>query len=241
MFNFHSFETFGTQDGPGIRLVVFLQGCDFKCLYCHNPDTISCEMNKEINEDVIIEQLEKGKEFYKRGGGLTVSGGEPTIQAGSLIKLFQKAHSLGYHCCLDTNGSIFNDITKKLFLNTDLVLLDVKHIDERKHKIITGKSNKETLKTAKFLEENNIKMWLRYVLVPNFSDDLNDVENWAKHFTDYKNIERVEVLPYHTLGKHKYKELGWEYKLEGVEPPSAEKIKKVEKIFKKYLKKVVIR
>jgi len=163
------------------------------------------------------------------------------LQSSEILSVFKKAKELGFNTCLDTNGSILNESTKKLLEYTDLVLLDVKHIDNKKHKILTGVSNKQTLKTAEYLEKNNIKMWLRYVLVPEFSDDISDIKKWCEYFINYKNIEKVEILPYHTLGEHKYEELGWEYKLKNIKPPTPEKILEVEKIFKKYFKKVVIR
>jgi pyruvate formate lyase activating enzyme len=241
MLNYHSIETFGAHEGPGIRLVIFLQGCSFKCLYCHNPDTIECKKNKEISRDEIIKKLENGRAYYFPKGGITFSGGEPTLQSSEILSVFKKAKELGFNTCLDTNGSILNESTKKLLEYTDLVLLDVKHIDNKKHKILTGVSNKQTLKTAEYLEKNNIKMWLRYVLVPEFSDDISDIKKWCEYFINYKNIEKVEILPYHTLGEHKYEELGWEYKLKNIKPPTPEKILEVEKIFKKYFKKVVIR
>jgi len=241
MLNYHSIETFGAHEGPGLRLVIFLQGCQFKCLYCHNPDTIECKKNKEISGDEIIKRLENGREYYFPKGGITFSGGEPTLQSSEILSVFKKAKKLGFNTCLDSNGAILNESTKKLLEYTDLVLLDVKHIDNKKHKILTGASNKQTLKTAEYLEKNNIKMWLRYVLVPEFSDDINDVKKWCEHFRNYKNIEKAEILPYHALGEHKYEELSWEYKLKNIKPPTPEKISEVEKIFQKYFKKVVVR
>lgn len=241
MLNYHSIETFGAHEGPGLRLVVFLQGCQFKCLYCHNPDTIECKKNKEISAEEVIQRLENGREYYFPKGGITFSGGEPTLQSAEILEIFKQAKKLGYNTCLDSNGFILNEATKKLFEYTDLVLLDVKHIDSAKHKILTGQSNIQTLKTAEYLHEKNIKIWLRYVLVPNYSDNIDDVKKWCEHFTNYKNIEKAEILPYHNLGEHKYEELGWEYKLKGIKPPLSETVERVEKIFQKYFTKVIVR
>lgn len=241
MLNYHSIETFGAHEGPGLRLVIFLQGCHFKCLYCHNPDTIDCKTNKTITTQEVIERLEQGRPYYGTRGGITFSGGEPTIQAKHILPVFKKAKELGFSTCLDSNGSILDDDIKELFKYTDLVLLDVKHIDEKKHLKLTSQSNKPTLQTAEYLEKNNVKMWLRYVLVPTYSDDPEDIENWCQTFTDYKNIERAEILPYHNLGEYKYKELGWDYKLKGIKPPDKEQISAAEDIFKQYFKTVVVR
>lgn len=237
----HSIETFGTHEGPGIRLVVFMQGCNFRCLYCHNPDTISAKGGREVSDEEIIKTLENGRNFYYEKGGLTVSGGEPTLQAKSLISLFQKVKKLGYHTALDTNGSIWNDDVKELFEYTDLVLLDVKQIDSDKHFDLTGQTNSKTLKLAEYLEKNDRKFWIRYVLVPGYTNSEKDLENFAKHFEKYKNLQRVEILPYHTLGVYKYKELGLKYGLKGVKTPSELEITEAKSIFEKYLQKVVVR
>lgn len=192
--------------------------------------------------DQIIELVEKERGYFGEKGGVTASGGEPTIQALELGKLFAKLQERGIHTALDTNGALAIDENLKFLLNhTDLVLLDVKHIDPNKHKILTGRTNENILETARYCEENNIKMWLRYVLVPGYSDDLADLENWAKHFANYKNVERAEILPYHTLGVYKYKKLGMKYGLEGVKSPSKEDVEKAINVFKKYLSHVNVR
>jgi len=235
MLNVHSIETFGTNEGPGIRLVVFVQGCGFNCVYCHNPDTIEMKENKLMSADDILKLLEKGRTYYAQNGGLTVSGGEPSLQAAYLTEVFKLAKANGFNTSLDTNGFIFNEDVKRLWEQTDLVLLDVKHIDNDWHIKVTGKPNTQTLKTAEYLENIGKKMWLRYVLVPGLTDQEEFLEQWAKHFMNYKNIERVEILPYHTLGVYKYKELGLKYNLEGVKTPSAEVVQKAKSIFEKYL------
>lgn len=192
--------------------------------------------------DEIVELAEKERGYFGEKGGVTASGGEPAIQAASLGKLFAKLQERGIHTALDTNGALAIDEPLKYLLNhTDLVLLDVKHIDPVKHKILTGRTNENILETARYCEENNIKMWLRYVLVPGYSDDPTDLENWAKHFASYKNVKRAEILPYHTLGVYKYKKLGMKYGLEGVKSPTKEEIEKAINIFKKYLPHVNVR
>ena len=242
MLRIHSIETFGTHEGPGVRFVLFLQGCHLRCLYCHNPDTQALDGGKLMEIDEIVDLVEKERGYFGKKGGVTASGGEPTIQAAELGRLFARLQEKGIHTALDTNGAmVIDENMKYLFAHTDLVLLDVKHIDPIKHKILTGRTNENILETAKYCEENNVKMWLRYVLVPGFSDDETDLENWAKFFTNYKNVERAEILPYHTLGVYKYKKLGMKYGLEGVKPPSKEEVEKAINIFKKYLPHVNIR
>ncbi len=243
MLNVHSIETFGTHDGPGIRLVVFTQGCLFRCAYCHNPDTqaMKTDQMKQMSSEEIIEKLEKQKPYFKDRGGLTVSGGEPTVQVEGITDLFEKAKEGGFHTCLDTCGAIYDLRINELYDITDLVVLDVKHIDNDWHTKLTGMGNKTVLQNAEYREKSGKPMWLRYVLVPGWSDQREYVEAWAQHFADYKTVERVELLPYHTLGVHKYKEMGLDYKLDGVEPPSKLAVDEVRRVFEKYLgDKVVI-
>lgn len=243
MLNVHSIETFGTHDGPGIRLVVFLQGCLFRCLYCHNPDTqaFRTDQMKVMSTDEIIELLEKQRPYFKNRGGLTVSGGEPTVQAEGVTELFEKAKAAGFHTCLDTCGAIYSQAVNRIYDLTDLVLLDVKHIDPEWHTKLTGKSNTTVLQNAEYREKSGKPMWLRYVLVPGWSDQPEFLKQWAQHFQNYKTVERVEILPYHTLGVHKYKEMGKDYALATVKPPTKDQIDQAKAIFEKYLgDKVVI-
>lgn len=243
MLSIHSIETFGTHDGPGIRLVVFTQGCLFACAYCHNPDSrpIKSDSAKQIDVQEIVDQLKKQEPYFGEQGGLTVSGGEPTVQAKELKKLFEAVKQEGFHITLDTCGAIFNEDINEIYDLANLVLLDVKHIDGEQHKKLTGHTNENVLKNANYREKTGEPMWLRYVLVPGWTDDPKHLEQWAKYFKDFKTIERVEILPYHTLGVYKYAELGIPYKLEGVEPATKEQAKAAKKIFDKYLKNVVIR
>lgn len=240
--NVHSIETFGTSDGPGIRLVIFAQGCLMRCLYCHNPDTQPMDSAEATTYEIedIVKLLEKQKPYLKNGGGLTVSGGEPTVQAHELIPLFQAVKKAGFHTALDTCGAIYSDRVNQLYDLTDLVILDVKHIDPDKHKILTRHTNENALKNAAYREQSRKPMWLRYVLVSGYSDDLTDLTNWARYFSAYKCVEKVEIIGYHTLGVHKYEELGIEYKLKAVPPASMDQTKQAAQIFTKYLKNVEI-
>lgn len=241
MLRVHSIETFGTHEGPGIRLVVFLQGCHFRCLYCHNPDTWSMQDGTIVPIQDVLKLLKNQLPYFQNKGGLTVSGGEPLIQREALINLFTEAKKLGIHTALDTNGYILDDLTKKLLDVTDLVLLDVKHIDPVLHKKLTGSSNEVTLQFAQYCEENNKKMWLRYVLVPTVTDQQEYLHQWGKRFSTYKNIERVEILPYHTLGVYKYEKLGIPYQLKGISSPTEKLVHQSKNIFLEYFKTVVVR
>ena len=241
MLQVHSIETFGTHEGPGIRLVVFLQGCNFRCLYCHNPDTRPLRGGTLMKSEEIIELLKKQKPYFKDSGGLTISGGESLLQRAGLLDLFTKAKKAGFNTCLDTNGSILDEVTKKLLQATDLVLLDVKHIDPLWHQKVTGASNAPVLKFAKYLESIEKPMWLRYVLVPGYTNQRQFLEKWGAHFRSYKNIERVEILPFHTYGFYKYKELGLENPLEDCPVPTKEQVQEAMDIFKKYFKEVHVR
>lgn len=234
MIKVHSYESMGTYDGPGLRLVVFLQGCNFRCAYCANPDTITCDGGKPTPVEEIVRMAVSEKPFFGKKGGVTFSGGEPTMQAKQLIPLFEALKSEGIHICVDTNGSIANDDVRKLLSMTDIVLLDVKEFNDKRHKELTERSNSNTLATAKWLEENGKAFWLRYVLVPGITSFREDIESLCAHFASYKMIQRIEILPYHTLGKHKYEHLGMPYRLEGVKENTPEEIDEAANIFRKY-------
>ncbi len=238
MLRVHSYESMGTVDGPGLRFVVFLQGCNFRCLYCANPDTIEIGAGMEVSTDEIFEMVYNTRAFFGRRGGVTFSGGEPLLQARELVPLFERFRSAGIHTCIDTNGSIWNGSVERLLELTDLVLLDVKHIDETKHRAITAHSNKQTLQTAKWLEEHQKPFWLRYVLVPTISDDEHDIEHWSELMGGYQMVERVELLPYHRLGVHKYEALGMEYQLADIETNRPEKVEQAKNIMLRHFKSV---
>jgi pyruvate formate lyase activating enzyme len=241
MLKIHSIETFGTHEGPGIRLVIFLQGCNIRCVYCHNPDTQNLNSGKVIRTEEIIKLLEKEKPYFKDKGGLTVSGGEPLLQRQNLKHIFREVKKKGFHTTLDTNGTILDHHSKKLLEFTDLVLLDIKHIDPVWHQKVTKVSNEIVLKFAEYLEEIKKPMWLRYVLVPGYTDQEEFLHKWGKHFRKYNSIERVEILPYHTFGAYKYEQLGLKYPLKELVPPSKEMVNHALNIFKQYFKHVYVR
>lgn len=230
--NYHSIQTMGTLDGPGIRYVLFLQGCPFRCLFCHNPDTWSGKANS-MSVDEVVSDILKYKSFYENSnGGVTISGGEPLLQIPFLLELFKKLKAYNIHTTIDTCGyvDISNDL-KELLGYTDLFLLDIKHLDKQKHKNLTGCSNDKVIKFLKFLDDNNKSIWIRQVLVPEISMD-NDYIGSLIEFLKKFNIEKVELLPYHEMGKEKYKKLGIEYKLKSRIPTKDE----VNKIKEKFVK-----
>ncbi|MFZ5376575.1 MAG: pyruvate formate-lyase-activating protein [Patescibacteria group bacterium] len=243
MLHIHSIETFGTHDGPGIRLVLFLQGCIFRCLYCQNPDARPRQSPeaRDMTSEQIVALLQKQKTYFGDGGGLTVSGGEPTVQADGLIELFTAVKKAGFSIALDTCGAFFDEKINRIYELADVILLDVKHIDPEWHKKITGQSNENPLKNADYAEKIGKRLWLRYVLVPGWSDQPEHLEAWAKRFSNFKHLEKVEILPYHTLGVHKYKAMGLPYQLEGVPPATKEQAEAAKEIFDRHLKNVVVR
>ncbi len=228
----HSFESFGTVDGPGIRFVIFMQGCPLKCKYCHNRDTWNASGGTEYSIEDVMKKLLRLKPYMKTsGGGVTVSGGEPLLQIDFVTKLFQKLKEANIHTALDTSGTLpIHEKTQTLLEYTDLVLLDIKHIDNQKCIELTGAPNHNTLHFANYLSEHNIPMWIRQVLIPGFTDDENDLKTLQEFISHLKTVEKVEILPYHDLGKFKWKELNEKYELENVIPPTAEEIKKAKKI-----------
>ena len=234
MVNVHSYESMGTYDGPGLRLVVFLQGCPFRCLYCANPDTIPFEGGTATETEEIVKMAVNQKSFFGRKGGVTFSGGEPTAQADRLVPLVKRLKEEGINVCIDTNGGIWNSSVEELLTLTDLVLLDCKQMDPQKHESLTGRSNSRTLETARWLEENGKPFWLRYVLVPGISDFEEDIRALGEHFKDCRMLQRVEILPYHTLGIHKYESLGQEYQLKDTPLNTPEQLDRALKLFQEY-------
>ena len=219
----HSSESFGTVDGPGLRYVLFMQGCPMRCLYCHNPDTWNIGGGRETSTDEVLTEYKKNETFYKNGG-LTVTGGEPLLQIDFLLELFRKAHNEGIHTCIDTSGITYNEndseyISKldELMDYTDLVMLDIKHIDSEKHKMLTGFANDRVLNFARYLESKNIPTWIRHVVVEGYTDNEEDLFALGEFIGSLKNVKALDVLPYHTMGAAKYKELGIKYRLEGIE------------------------
>lgn len=231
----HSIETFGTVDGPGIRFVLFLKGCPLRCLYCHNPDTWKMEGAITMEASEIIEKVLKYKNYYKNGG-LTISGGEPLVQIDFLIEVCKLAKENKIHTAVDTSGITFNinDTSKfdELIKYVDLFLLDIKHINEEKCIKLTGKSNINTLEFARYLDRNNKKMWIRQVLLPGYTSSKDDLMKTREFIKTLKNVEKIEVLPYHTMGEVKYKNLNIPYPLKGVDTPSKELVLEANKILK---------
>lgn len=229
----HSLESFGTVDGPGVRYVVFVQGCPMRCAYCHNPDTWEMNAGTVMEASYIIEQYERNKGFYK-DGGITVTGGEPLMQVDFLLELFTLAKKKGIHTCIDTSGIAYKPGNRewiekldRLMTMTDLVMLDIKHIDPEKHKELTGQPNDGILAFAEYLSEKNVDTWIRHVVVPGITDDDEYLYQLGYFIGGLKSLKALDVLPYHTLGKPKYDRLGMEYKLKDV--PAMDKDKVVEK------------
>lgn len=229
----HSLESFGTVDGPGVRFVVFVQGCPMRCAYCHNPDTWAMTGGKIMEAAEIIEQYERNRPFYK-GGGITVTGGEPLMQVDFLIELFTLAKEKEIHTCIDTSGiaykpgnAEFIEKLDKLIALTDLVMLDIKHIDPDKHKELTQQPNDGILAFCEYLNERNVDMWIRHVVVPTITDDDKYLYKLGYFIGQFTNVKALDILPYHTMGKAKYEQLGMEYKLDGI--PPMDKTKVIEK------------
>jgi len=222
--NIHSIETCGTVDGPGIRFVIFLQGCPMRCLYCHNPDTWKTDINQKISVNDIITKYESVKEFCK--GGITVTGGEPLMQMDFVTELFKTAKENNIHTALDTSGILFNpdnkDNINRLLKYTDLVLLDIKHINDEEHKKLTTHSNKNILAFAKYLSEINKPVWIRHVVVPSINYKTEYLEQLGEFLGTLNNIKALDVLPYHDMAIPKYENLGIEYPLKGISPLSKE-------------------
>lgn len=230
----HSVESCGTVDGPGLRFIVFLQGCSMRCLYCHNPDTWQVNGGEEREVDELIAEA-KGYQSYMTfsNGGVTLSGGEPLLQPDFVLEFFKKCKEAGMHTTLDTAGSVKPKNLSEILEVTDLVLLDIKHINQDKHKEITGISNKNTIQFAKLLDEKGIPVWIRHVLVPGLSTDQKDLSELGDFIETLSNVEKVEVLPYHKMGEYKWEQLGLTNKLVDVYPPSAEEVALAHKLLTK--------
>lgn len=231
----HSLETFGTVDGPGVRFVVFFQGCPMRCQYCHNPDTWLLEDGKEMAAEEILAYFMRNRSFYKNGG-ITATGGEPMLQIEFLIELFTKAKEQGIHTCLDTSGIMFSGETPAvtaLMKVTDLVMLDIKHISDEKHKKLTGHSNQKILDFSGYLDSIGKPVWIRHVVVPGITYEESALTELGSFLKTLSNVERLEVLPYHALGKVKYDNLGMEYVLKDTPQLTKEDAKIAENIIKK--------
>jgi len=214
----HSIESFGTVDGPGIRLVVFFQGCPMRCLYCHNPDTWQPSGGEVMTAEDILALYRKNKAFYKKGG-ITATGGEPMLQLDFLTELFEKAKAEGIHTCLDTSGVTFREKEKaryeRLLAATDLIMLDLKQLIPERHRALTGHGNENILAFAHHASEKGVPLWIRHVVVPGWTDDEESLAAIGRFMADLKTAKALDVLPYHIMGVHKYQELGMPYPLDG--------------------------
>ena len=232
----HSLESFGSVDGPGVRFVVFLQGCALRCKYCHNPETWSAEGGTEWSPEKLFQHVWRYRNYWGKKGGITVSGGEPLLQADFLCEFFQLAKEQHIHTTLDTAGQpfttaepFFSRLTT-LLEHTDLVILDLKHIDPEKHRLLTGHSNESILSFARFLDQIHKPMWVRHVLVPGITDDPANLHGIRAFLDTLSNVEKVEILPYHTLGIYKWETLGIPYSLSDIRIPDENDLKRANQI-----------
>lgn len=233
----HSYESFGAVDGPGVRFVVFLKGCLLRCLYCHNPDTWHKNGAKEFTvttPEELVNRIVKYKNFIM-DSGVTLSGGEPLLQAEFCLEVIKLLHENKLHTAIDTSGAVELEKTADCIRESDMLLLDIKDIDAEDCLKLTGKDNKNTLRTLDFCESIGKPVWIRHVLVPGYTLKEDKLKRTAEYLKKFSCIERVELLPYHTMGKYKWEQLNEPYKLEGVEPPSQAEIEMANKIFSKLL------
>ncbi len=232
----HSIESFGSADGPGVRYIIFLKGCKMRCKYCHNPDTWGADGVTEETAEEVLKKAMRYKNYWKNNGGITVSGGEALLQIDFLIELFKLAKENNVHTTLDTSGNPFTREEpffgkfNELMKYTDLYMLDIKHIDNEEHKKLTGQPNENILDMAEYLSENGKAMWIRHVLVPGYTDSEEQLTRLKEFIDSLDTVDRVEILPYHTLGVFKWKELGIPYELEDVNPPTKEEVERAKRI-----------
>ena len=234
----HSIESFGLVDGPGVRSVVFLKGCNLRCRYCHNPDTWTKEGGEEWEAEGLFQKLYRFKPYWKNKGGITVSGGEAMLQMEFVTDLFSIAKKHDIHTALDTSGGPFCmepdylESFQKLMDVTDLFILDMKEMDPERHKALTGQDNRNILAFARYLSAHKKPMWIRHVLVPGLTDSRESLEALYDFIRELKSVERVEILPYHTMGVHKGAALGIPYSLKNVLPPTEEEVRRAEEILR---------
>ncbi len=227
----HSLESFGTVDGPGIRFVVFMQGCPLRCQYCHNPDTWDSTKGTEYTPEQLFKEIKQYQSYMNfSSGGVTFTGGEPLMQAEFVYEVCKLLKQEGIHIAIDTSGYVWNEDVKKVLELTDLVLLDIKNYNPFVYEEITGVPLAPTLKMLDYLREQNIRAWVRYVLVPGLSDNLDYIQMLADHLKAYPNVLKIELLAFHQMGEYKWKELGLEYKLSEVNEPTKEVVLRVKEI-----------
>ena len=237
MGRIHSFESCGTVDGPGIRFITFFQGCLMRCLYCHNRDTWDTHGGQHVTVDELMQEIVSYRHFIQAsGGGVTASGGEAILQAEFVRDWFRACQAAGFHTCLDTNGFVrrYDPVIDELLDVTDLVMLDLKQINDDIHQNLVGVSNHRTLDFARYLTKRNIRTWVRYVIVPGYTDDDDSAHRLGAFTRDMTNVEKIELLPYHELGKHKWQAMGEEYQLEGIQPPTVETLERIKTILLGY-------
>lgn len=234
--NVHSIETFGSVDGPGLRYILFLKGCRLRCAFCHNADTWDLNSDDQRSADQILNHAERYRSYWGSEGGITVSGGEPLLQIDFLIELFKKAKQRNINTCIDTAGETFTKegewFTKfeELMHYTDILLVDIKHIDRNRHIRLTGKPNDNILEMFQYLSAINKPIWIRQVLVPGWTDDIEDLKKTRAFIETLSNVKKIEILPYHNMGAYKWEKLGMKYPLEGVEAPDQESIALADKV-----------
>ena len=234
--NIHSVETFGSVDGPGVRFLIFFQGCPMRCRYCHNADTWRVNSDNQMTADELLDKAERYRSYWGKEGGVTVSGGEPLLQIDFLLELFEKAKQRGVNTCIDTAGQPFSrqepffSKFERLCALTDLFLVDIKHIDSERHRQITRHGNENILDMLRYLSDIKKPVWIRHVLVPGLTDDDDALRRTRAFIETLDNVQKIEVLPYHSLGAYKWQELGIDYPLKDTQPPSAERVKNAEDI-----------
>ena len=234
MGRIHSLESLGTVDGPGIRFVVFMQGCPLRCQFCHNPDTWEVHKGTEYTPEALTEEILKYKSFMDySGGGVTFTGGEPLLQAEFILAVCKLLRKHRISIAIDTSGFVWNEQVKEVLDYTDLVLLDIKNYDPVVYEKVTGVSLAPTLKLLDYLRNNNIKTWVRYVIVPGLTDNLDSVKRLSEHLKHYPNVVKVELLSFHKMGEYKWEELGLDYQLTDTKTPDREQVLAVKKIFEK--------
>lgn len=236
--NIHSLETFGSVDGPGVRFLIFVQGCGLRCRYCHNADTWRKNAGTKMTADELLDKAGRYRSYWGSDGGITVSGGEPLLQIDFLLDLFTKAKQRGINTCIDTAGQPFTreepffSKFRALAELTDLFIVDIKHIDNEQHKSLTGRGNENILDMLQYLNELKKPVWIRHVLVPDITDNDGYLRRTRAFIETLDNVEKIEVLPYHSMGAYKWKELGITYTLDNTQPPSAERVKNAERILR---------
>lgn len=238
----HSIESFGSVDGPGIRFLIFLQGCPMRCQFCHNPDSWKTGVGEEWYADDLLDKAERFRSYWGDKGGITVSGGEALLQIDFLLELFEKAHQRGINTCLDTSAQLFTqkgvffEKFERLMQVTDTILLDIKHIDDEEHRKLTRHSNQNILDCARYLSDIKKPVWIRHVLIPGITDKDEYLVQLRDFLKTLDNIQRIDVLPYHTMGIYKYEKLGIDYPLKEVNPPSADRVENAKRILDEALK-----